>query len=102
MRKKLPYRRKPTRTTIRYFALLHGPSSTVDDPSGIFREIKGPESHTLERLDKSGEWVTDLEKLAYLFKGEIGAERIPDAEVDRIVEAFKARLSRLPKSADDG
>lgn len=67
--------------SIRHFALVYGSGASKEKPSGIFRAVQEADSYTLERLDRFGQWVMDMELSRYLFQGEPGA-----------VELFRARF----------
>jgi len=78
----------------RYFALLHGDGATVDNPTGIFREVKTDDSYRTEYLNQKGTWTLDYNLSSYIFDGEPGAEPIPPNKVDQVISSFRDRLRK--------
>ena len=83
-------------TKIKYFALVDDKNPSIENPSGIFREVNDADAKTykLARLDPSGKWILDNDLIRYRWKGEIGAEPIPHGDVQEIIDTFLEQFAK--------
>ena len=72
---------------LRYYALVLD-DRTVTNPYSVFRDVHAPDSYRVEIYDRAlGAWREELSLGAYIFLGEMGAERISRADARIVIKS---------------